>query len=136
MKEIEKVLSSVNSHLKKYKTGGWIQVERIPGTLETDTVMSLEEYVDAVFNRAIINYIPEFETAQRLLGGHLFKCHLVDPDEPKKRFKEAVAILVDEKSIINPDENLINELKRVQDYLGGTQITFNSVKIKIIYTIS
>ena len=135
MKNIEKVLSSVNGFLKKYKSGGWIQVERIPGTLETDTVMTLEEYVDALFNRACINYIPEFEKAERLLGGHLFKCHLIEADECKKRFKEAVAVLVDEKSIVEPDENLINELKSVQEYLGGTQITFNSVKVKIIYTI-
>lgn len=131
---IKKTISAVNSSLQKFKRGGWIRVERIP-QLEKEVCETLSDFVEAVFNRECYNRIPEFRQAQELLGGHLFKCILDEPDEIKKRFLSATVILIDEKSIIDPDDNLINELRKVENYLGGREIKFNSVKVKIKFEI-
>jgi hypothetical protein len=53
----------------------------------------------------------------------------------KKKFKSATVMIVDEKSIIAPDDNLISELKMVEDWIGGKSISFNSVKVKIKFEV-
>ena len=131
---IKKTISSVNSSLIKFKKGGWIRVERVP-SLEQEVCDTLEKFVEAVFNRECYNRIPEFQNIETLLGGHLFKCKLEEPDEMKKKFKSATVMIVDEKSIIAPDDNLISELKMVEDWIGGKSISFNSVKVKIKFEV-
>lgn len=133
-KIIKSTIAAVNSSLGKFKKGGWIQVERIPG-LEKEACENLEEFVEAVFNRECYNRIPELQEAEILLGGHLFQCKLEGPDEMKKRFKSATIVLVDEKSIIEPDDALISELKLVESWIGGKSIKFNSVKVKIKFEV-
>ena len=131
---LRKIIAKVNSGLGKFKKDGWIRVERLPGeSLETCT--TLEQFVEATFNRACFNDIPELREAEILLSGHLFGCILEEPDEKRKRFKVAHIVITDKNKVMDPDENLINELYKVQEYLGGTTIKFNSVKVKIKFEI-
>lgn len=125
-----KVISAVNSSLTKFKKGGWIKVERVPDQ-EKEPCEDLEQFVDAVFNRECYNLIPEFAELEELLGGHLFSCSLKDVDENKKRYGKAIVKIVTEKSIINPTESLTNRLKTATEYLGGSSLEFNGVRVKI-----
>ena len=36
-----------------------------------------------------------------------------------------------QEKVIEPDENLINVLKSVEKFIGGTTIKFNGVKVKV-----
>lgn len=130
---IKKIISGVNSTLSLYKKGGWIDVRRTP-TSGPELMMSLEQFIEARFNREAWN-IPEFNEAEELLSGHLFKCELIEPDEMKKRYKKAIITLIDEKLVLDPTQNLIDELEKVRQHIGGTKIKFNGVKVKIKYEI-
>lgn len=130
---IKRLISEVNSTLTLYKKGGWIDVRRTPSSAP-ELMMSLEQFIEARFNREAWN-VPEFNTAEELLGGHLFKCELEEPDEMKKRYRSATLTVIDEKLVCEPTQNLIDELDKVRAALGGSRIKFNGVKVKIKYEI-
>lgn len=130
---VKRLISEVNSTLSLYKKGGWIDVRRTP-TSGPELMMSLEQFIEARFNREAWA-IPEFNAAEELLGGHLFKCELEGPDEMKKRYKKATLTLIDEKLVLDPTQNLIDELEKVRQFIGGTKIMFNGVRVKIKYEI-
>lgn len=132
-KEIVKLIKKVNKSLSLYKKGGWIDCRRTP-TSGTNIVNNLEEFIDARFNRECFD-IPELSEICDLLDGRLFKCILEEPDENKKRYKQATLILVDESEINNPSQELKDLLKKTREIIGGNTIKFNSVKVKIKYTI-
>lgn len=130
---IKKIISKVNETLIHYKKGGWIDCRRTPDA-DQEMMESLEQFIDARFNREAWN-IPELRDAEEYLGGRLFSCTLEEPDENKKRYKQATLTLIDKDDIIEPSQELIDLLDRAKDYLGGTKVKFNSVKVKIKLTI-
>lgn len=130
---IKKIISKVNETLIHYKKGGWIDCRRTPDA-DQEMMESLEQFIDARFNREAWN-IPELRDAEEYLGGRLFSCTLEEPDENKKRYKQATLTLIDKDDIIEPSQELIDLLNRAKDYLGGTKVKFNSVKVKIKLTI-
>lgn len=126
---IKNIISKVNETLIHYKKGGWIDCRRTPDA-DQEMMESLEQFIDARFNREAWN-IPELRDAEEYLGGRLFSCTLEEPDENKKRYKQATLTLIDKDDIIEPSQELIDLLDRARDYLGGTKVKFNSVKVKI-----
>lgn len=133
-KILKKVMRSVNKTLGYYKKGGWIDVRRTPNSTKQNMVESLEEFVEARFNRECWE-IPELVEALDSLDGYLFKCTLEEPNEADKRFKEATMELVGLEDIEDPTEELAIMLEKVETFLGGTKIKFNGVKSKIKYEI-
>lgn len=131
--EIKKMISRVNKTLIHYKKGGWIDCRRTPDAGQ-EMMETLEQFVDARFNREAWN-VPEFQKAEEYLGGRLFSCTLEEPDENKKRYKQATLTLIDIDNVIEPSQELIDLVEEIKTLLGGTKIKFNSVKIKIKYTI-
>ena len=132
-KAIKKVMREVNKSLSYYKKGGWIDARRTP-TSPQNMVESLEEYVEARFNRECWD-IPELTEALDCLEGFLFKCTLDEPNESDKKFKEATMELVSLEDIEDPTEELANLLENVELFLGGRTIKFNGLKSKIKYEI-
>ena len=133
-KIIKSLISTVNKKMKvTYKGGGWIDARRTP-TSGQNMVNSLEEFIDAVFNQECYD-IPELREVEELLGGRLFSCKLEEPDEMKKKYKQATLTLISADDIIEPSEELIKLLDEVRIFLGGTKIVFNSVKVKIKFSI-
>lgn len=132
-KNLKKLLVRVNKSLVWYKRGGWVDARRTP-TSGINMVNSLEEFIEARFNRECWE-VPELLEACELMDGFLFKCTLIEPDEVRKKFKEAVLTLVSPEDIVNPTEELIKVLTGVSKFLGGTKIKFNSVKVKVKYSI-
>ena len=132
-KDVKDMIASVNGTLIHYKKGGWIDCRRTPDAGE-EMIYSLEQFIDARFNREAWN-IPEFRQAEEYLGGRLFSCKLEEPDEMKKKYKQATLTLISADDIIEPSEELIRLLDEVRIFLGGTKIVFNSVKVKIKFSI-
>jgi hypothetical protein len=132
-KDLKDMISSVNGTLIHYKKGGWIDCRRTPDAGE-EMIYSLEQFIDARFNREAWN-IPELQKAEDYLGGRLFSCTLEEPDEIKKKYKQATLTLIRAEDIIEPSEELIKLLDEVRIFLGGTKIVFNSVKVKIKFSI-
>lgn len=132
-KVIRRLIAGVNKSLYWYKKGGWIDCRRTP-TSDVNMVNSLEEFIEAKFNRDCWD-IPELRTACELLDGFVFKCELIEPDEMKKRYKLAILTLVRESEIENPTDQLRDELRHVYKFFGGNIIKFNSVKVKVKYEV-
>lgn len=128
MDELRKIIKEVNRTLPLYKSGGWIDCRRLP-TSKQEMIFSLEQFVEARFNREAWS-IPSFTELEELLGGHLFTCKLEGVEEDKKKFKQAVLTIIDEKHVLDPSENLINKLREAKTLIGGSNIKFTSVKVK------
>lgn len=132
-KAVKDVIMEVNKTLTWYKKGGWVDTRRTPSS-GPNYVNSLEEYVEARFNREMWE-VPEVYPACELLDGRLFSCRLDECDEMKKRFKIATLTLIDVKDIENPTPELEECIKRAREFIGGNEIIFNSVKVKVKYDI-
>lgn len=132
-KQIKDLIARVNETLVYYKKGGWIDCRRTPDADE-EMIYSLEQFIDARFNREAWN-VPELRLAEEYLDGRLFSCVLEEPDENKKRYKQATLSLISVDDIEEPSQELIDILNEVQLFLGGTKIKFNSVKVKIKYSV-
>jgi hypothetical protein len=132
-KIIKDLIRRVNRTLTYYKRGGWIDCRRTP-TSNINIVNSLEEFVDARFNRECFE-VPELSDACDLLDGRLFICTLEEPDEKHKKYKQAKLTLVDKDDIYKPSEELVDLLESIKKFLGGSVIRFNSVKVKVKFTI-
>lgn len=130
---IKSLISEVNGTLSHYKKGGWIDCRRTPDSGQ-EMMESLEQFIDARFNREAWE-IPEFRKAEEYLGGRLFSCTLEGADEIRKRYKQATVTLISAEDIIEPSQELIDLLEEIKSFIGGTKIKFNSVKVKIKYSI-
>lgn len=130
---IKDLISRVNRTLGYYEKD-YISVQRTPYA-ERERVGSFEQYVEARFNFECCE-IPELYDAVIATGGHLFKCvELANQDTMKRRFTTATVVLVDPETLPWANENLINEINRIHEYLGGSVIKFNNVKKKIKFTV-
>lgn len=140
---IKKVIAEVNKSMVWYKRGGWIDARRTPEASE-NYVKSLTEFIEARFNRECFD-IPELQDVFDMLGGQVWLATLEDPDEERKRYKQATLQLVDpeKRHYIKDDdsgeylpvETVKELLERVRKFFGGNKVTFNSVKVKIKYNI-
>lgn len=128
-KILKKLIRNVNKSLKYYKRGGWIDVRRTP-TSSQNMVYSLEEFVEALFNRECFD-IPELKEAVDCLDGFLFKCTLEEPNEADKKYKGAIMELVTLEDIEDPTEELADMLEKLTLKLGGTKLKFTSAPRKI-----
>ncbi len=126
----------VNKTLKYYEKD-YIEAKRTP-YVDREVCKSFQQYIEIRFNMECYNSLdPLLSKLEKDFGGFLFKCiSLKDSDERKRRFKEATMSLIDIKEVINPDENLKNELEELKSKMGGSKITFNSVKCKVILKIN
>lgn len=132
-KIIKELISRVNSTLGYYEKD-YISVQRTPYS-ERERVESFEQYIEARFNFECCA-IPELYDAVIATNGHLFSCTgLEDPDTMKRRFSIATVTLVDPKMLPGANENLINEINRIYEFIGGSVIKFNNVRKKIKFTV-
>lgn len=135
--EMETVLRELISRVNKtlgYYEKDFISVQRTPFS-ERERVKSFEQYIEARFNFECCS-IPELYDAVIATDGHLFSCtELINPDVVKRRFTLAKVTLLDTEILSEDQENLINEINKVRDLLGGTIIKFNNVKKKIKFTV-
>ena len=130
---IKNLISRVNSTLSFYEKD-YVSVKRTPFS-ERERCASFEQYIEARFNFECCQ-IPELYDAVIATEGHLFTCsELIDPDTSKRKFTLASVVLVDPKTLIGANENLINEIYKIHEYIGGSCIKFNNVKKKIKFTI-
>lgn len=123
----------MNKSLIWYKGGGWIDCRRTPDG-PPNMVQDIREFVEARFNRELCD-IPELSRICDLLGGHVFVCVLEGANESKRKFTTATMTLINPEELEDPSEEVIRLLDEVKEYLGGTKVSFNSVKVKIKYTI-
>lgn len=135
-KALKGLVSEINRTLTYYERS-FSSVKRTPDTYQ-ERCNSFEEFVENRFNFEA-SKIPELEEAIVATGGKLFECVSIDePDEKKRRFKTATIRIRDIKDInprIMDDESLKVVITKVKEYLGGDQISFNSVRKKIKLTI-
>lgn len=134
-KSLSDVIASINNSLVYFKKGGWIDCKRTPYEQERNFVDSLEEFVEARFNRECFD-IPELAELCEILDGRVFKCVLEGADDFKKKYRKATITLIDPEEIDNPSQELIDMIEEVRKFLGGNKIKFNGVRIKIKYTIT
>lgn len=130
---IKDLISRVNSTLGYYEKD-YISVQRTPFS-ERERVQSFEQYIEARFNFECCA-IPELYDAVIATDGHLFHCvELTNPDTMKRRFTTATVTLVDPKTLVGANENLIDEINKIHEFIGGSVIKFNNVRKKIKFTV-
>lgn len=131
--KIKDLVKRVNDTLRYYEKE-YIELKRTP-TTEKEVCTSFEHYIEVRFNMECCK-IPELLDLENLTGGHLFSCtSIINPDEARRRFSSATVELLSPEEVENADESLRNALEVVKKYLGGTKISFNSVKQRIKITI-
>ena len=140
-KQLKKIIANVNKSLVWYKPGGWIDAKRTPLCEDPNWVMNLQEYVEARFNRECFD-IPELTKVFDIFDGKVWTCTLDDPNEEKRRYKTATLTIVDpnqvyidEEGHCVPKEKICELLDKVRDFFGGSEVTFNSVKVKIEFEV-
>jgi len=130
------MLSRVNATLKYYEAD-WISAQRTP-EIEKTRVTSFEEYVEIRVNYEAFK-IPEFRNAVRLFEGRLFVCNsLTNINDIRHKFKQATITFADPEILfanVEDNQTIISEAKeevrKIQELLGGSVIRFNSVETKI-----
>jgi hypothetical protein len=128
-KKIKEALSNVNSSLFRYECDQ-VSTERYPKA-EKERCKSLEQYIESRFNYEC-SKIPELEDLILETEGRLFSCtDIEEPNIAKRRFKMATIEIIDPKTLLEEDQNLINEITDIIEKLGWKKICFNSVKRKI-----
>ena len=131
---LKNLISRVNSTLGYYEKD-YVSAQRTPD-LDKERCTSFEEYIEIRFNREAYN-IPELRNAVIETDGRLFSCvELSEPNVAKRRFKEAKIKLLNPDLLLPEDQNLKNEILKVRDLIGGTSISFNSVRKKVKLIVS
>jgi hypothetical protein len=126
---LKKMVMRVNNTLIWFKRDT-IECRRLP-TNTFGKVKGFREFIEARFNREAWN-TPEFREAEELLGGFLFKAVSIEGvDESRKKYKNATFKLTCAEDVVDPDENLKSVLSAAKEFIGGTIIKFNGVKVKV-----
>lgn len=132
-KAFKSLVSRVNQQLLYYEKG-WVSVQRYPDS-EKIRPETFEEFVEIRFNFEA-SKIPELSDTVLKTEGRLFSCtELVDPDEKKKWYKQAIVKLIDVDDIPDEFEDVKEKVDEIRSEIGGNTICFNSVKKKIKLTI-
>lgn len=130
---LKQIIKNLNKTLKYYEKK-YIRLKRTPDSL-LESCESFEHFIEVRFNMECY-YMAEFSELEEETGGHLFSCvEIVDPDEAKRKFTKAVIRLNTEDYFEHVTDELRVKLQKVRDYIGGTKISFNSVKNRIKFKI-
>jgi len=127
-KALKEIVAGVNRTLSYFESH-YSSAKRTPDTYQ-ERCNSFEEYITNRFNYEA-SKIPEFEDIIFKTDGHLFKCTVLEEaDEKKRKFKRAIVVIDDDLLSID-DQSLKDEVAKIKEYIGGDEISFNSVKKKI-----
>ena len=129
LKLIKISLREVNESLRYYEKD-YLAVRRYPGG-EKEIIQNFEQYLEARINMEL-SKIPDLQEAIILTEGNLFKIEeLKDLDLSKKRFGTVKIKVLEPEDIENPNDKIILLLQKVKTWIGGSNLTFNSVKQRI-----
>lgn len=130
-RELKQVVLEVNRTLPVYEKD-WISVKRTPESEEKERCTCFEQFIEARFNYEFCKRYTEFSDLINFLEGKAFKCTLLEePDEIKRRFKNVEITLIDPSIVQDPSDLFLSEYQRLRTWLGGSIISFNSVRKKI-----
>ena len=129
IKGLKDIIRKVNETLRYYEKE-YIELKRTPEA-EKEVCTSFEHYIEARFNMECCN-IPELSDLERKTEGHLFVCTSIqDPDEARRRFGFATVELISPEDFECADSSILESLEIIKQALGGSKISFNSVKQRI-----
>lgn len=138
-KRLKELIINVNNTLSYFELG-YISVRRFsdPSSNYMDgnnTATSFKDYIEARFNYEC-SKIPELNQLEIMTEGNLFKIiKLEGVDEDRKRFKEVTFTILTPDMIVEPSEDLINEIEKARIFLFGESkrgiLTFNDVKNRV-----
>ena len=131
---LKQIIKNLNKTLKYYEKK-YIRLKRTPDSI-MESCESFEHFIEVRFNMECY-YTSEFFELEKETGGHLFSCiEIVDGDEAKRKFTKAIVRLNSEDNFEHVTDELRIKLQKVRDYIGGTEISFNSVKNRIKFEIN
>lgn len=129
--ELKDAISRVNSTLRFYEKD-YVSCKRTFDT-EKEYCSSFEQFIEIRFNLEC-SKIPELSQIIEATHGHLFVCTLLEePNTESRKYKLAHLKLITPDLVVEEDltDEIREELERVKELLGGSNIAFNSVKKKI-----
>jgi hypothetical protein len=126
---IKGLVKRVNETLRYYEKE-YIELKRTPDS-DREVCQSFEQYVEIRFNMESCR-VPELLDLEKLTGGHLFNCTSIkNQDSVRRRFSSATIELIGPDDFDNPNDFIREELEKIKKFLGGSKISFNSVKCRI-----
>jgi len=129
---IKDIISKVNNTLSYFDYAGNTSARRTENFKER--CPSLEKYVECRFNYEFGKLI-EFSDLFSELEGCVFTCTLQEPNIVKRNFKLATLRIEISKTLLETNELLNNEVKKLEEWLGGNTIEFTHKKKKFKYKI-
>ena len=134
---IRKIIGEVNRTLSMFDNAGCTSAKRfgkVTEDSERDRCDSFDKFVECRFNFEF-GKLEEFKDLFIELEGNVFSCTLTDPNSVKRNFKLATLTIQIPKTLLESNEPLNNEIKRLEEWIGGDTITFTHKKKKFTYQI-
>lgn len=134
---IRRIIGEVNRTLIYFDNAGCTSAKRYGRVTEDsgrDRCDSFDKYVECRFNFEF-GKLEEFKDLFIELEGNVFSCTLTDPNTVKRNFGLATLSIQIPKTLLESNELLNNEVKKLEEWIGGDTITFTHKKKKFIYNI-
>lgn len=128
---IREIIGKVNTTLS-YFDSGYISARRTDS--RKDRCYEFSEYVECRFNYEL-GKLDEFKDLFLEFEGCIFKCTLDTPNLVKRNFKLATLRIEIDKTQLESNEILKNEVTRFIEWFGGNKISFTHKKKKFTYKI-
>ncbi len=128
---IKDIINKVNVTLC-YFDPGYISARRTEDIKER--CFTFDKYVECRFNYEM-GKLKEFNDLFLEFDGKLFSCTLDSPNLVKRNFKLATLRIEIDKTLLENNEDLKNEVNRFIDWFGGNKISFTHKKKKFNYII-
>lgn len=130
---LKEVVRRVNNTLNLYESN-YTSVQTTPHCSK-ERMKTLEQFIISRFNFEAYE-IEEFRDLLDSTNGALFELiELTEPDEERRRYGEAVIGVADVRQILEGCPELDEEIERVYNFIGGTRLRFNDVKLRVRLTI-
>ena len=128
---IKDIIGRVNKTLS-YFDPGYTSARRVDGIKER--CYTFDAYVECRFNYEL-SKLDEFKDLFLDMDGRIFVCTLDSPNLVKRNFKLATLTVQIDKTLLESNESLNDEVNRFLEWFGGNKICFTHKKKKFNYTI-
>lgn len=128
---IKEIIGRVNVTLS-YFDPGYVSARRTDDLKER--CFTFDKYVECRFNYEM-GKLEEFKDLFLEFDGKLFTCTLDSPNLVKRNFKLATLRIEIDKTLLESNEDLNNEVNRFITWFGGNKISFTHKKKKFNYII-